>query len=400
MTHPNTRFKEFYDSELIHADLSECFDERNERSGDGELIAVTIGSGVVKASDLKRKDNSSADKSKYKVIKKGDLAYNTMRMWQGACGLSQYDGIVSPAYTVIIPNNNLVDAEYFSNMFKTDSMIRKFKASSQGMTSDTWNLKYSQFSKIKVTFPSIEEQKKIARFLRDVKEIINTSNKEIDKLKAMKSSLIEDVFSGKIRFKKDNGESFPEWTKTELYNALEIHTEKNTDMEYSRNDVLSVSDEVGLVNQISYQGRSFAAADVSGYKKVRPNEIVYTKSPLAEKPFGIIKISRDEHGIISPLYIVNKVKTGFDPFFIYYYFDTPERTNAYLKPLARLGAKHTINISNSEWLSGTINVPCEEEQRKISDFFKVFDELIQNRQESLNSFLALEKGLLQQLFIN
>ena len=159
-----------------------------------------------------------------------------------------------------------------------------------------------------------------------------------------------------------------------------------------------MSDEYGLINQIKFQGRSFAANDVSGYKKVQPDDIVYTRSPLALKPYGIIKKSFSEAGIISPLYIVNTVKEGNDSTFLYYNFDSPEKTNNYLKPLVRMGAKHTMNISNDEWLSGEIWITSEEEQKKIGKFFRLFDNALTLHQRKLESMKLLKKSLLQKMF--
>ena len=173
------------------------------------------------------------------------------------------------------------------------------------------------------------------------------------------------------------------WEQRKLGDVLEITTRLNNDNEYDKQDVLSVSDEYGLINQIKFQGRSFAANDVSGYKKVQPDDIVYTRSPLALKPYGIIKKSFSEAGIISPLYIVNTVKEGNDSTFLYYNFDSPEKTNNYLKPLVRMGAKHTMNISNDEWLSGEIWLASEEEQKKIGKFFRIFDNALTLHQREL-----------------
>ncbi len=141
---PKLRFPGFTD-DWEQRKLVNCFKERTERCAEGELIAVTINSGVVKASDLNRNNNSSEDKSHYKVVKKNDIAYNTMRMWQGASGYSKYDGILSPAYTVAIPNSE-IDSVFFSYMFKRNDLIHEFKINSQGLTSDTWNLKFQMFS--------------------------------------------------------------------------------------------------------------------------------------------------------------------------------------------------------------------------------------------------------------
>ena len=106
--------------------LGELFKERSERSNQGELISVTITNGVVPASSLERKDNSSEDKSNYKQVKTGDIAYNTMRMWQGASGVSPYSGMLSPAYTVLIPSSE-VSSSFFAQMFKLVRMLHLFE---------------------------------------------------------------------------------------------------------------------------------------------------------------------------------------------------------------------------------------------------------------------------------
>ncbi|MCD8206657.1 MAG: restriction endonuclease subunit S, partial [Bacteroidales bacterium] len=86
---PHLRFKGYIDA-WKHRKLGECFGERQERSAEGELISVTISDGIKKFSELNRHDNSSEDKSHYKKVEPGDIAYNSMRMWQGASGWSDY----------------------------------------------------------------------------------------------------------------------------------------------------------------------------------------------------------------------------------------------------------------------------------------------------------------------
>lgn len=140
-TVPKLRFKGF-EGEWEKVKLGELFSERLERSDIGEMLSVTMNNGIIKAADNGRFDNSSEDKSNYKVVKVGDIAYNTMRMWQGACGCSLYKGIVSPAYTVVVPNDG-VYSSFFAYYFKTQSMINLFRLNSQGLTKDTWNLKYN-----------------------------------------------------------------------------------------------------------------------------------------------------------------------------------------------------------------------------------------------------------------
>jgi type I restriction enzyme M protein len=146
-------------------EIGEIFEQRTERYKEGlELLSVTINDGVKKRSEINTKDNSSTNKDNYKRVYGNDIVYNSMRMWQGASGVSPLDGVVSPAYTVLKANSNH-SSYFFGYLFKLKRMINTFQRYSQGLTSDTWNLKYPQLAKIKVTIPEFEEQQRIAEFL-------------------------------------------------------------------------------------------------------------------------------------------------------------------------------------------------------------------------------------------
>ena len=190
---PEIRFSEFQ-GDWEERTLGSCFDERLESLPDGELLSVTIGSGIKKFSELDRHDNSNTDKSKYKRVCIGDIAYNSMRMWQGASGRSPYEGIVSPAYTVVKPIGD-IDTQFFAYMFKKKEIIHLFEINSQGLTSDTWNLKYPAFSKIVVRVPrNVEEQSRIARFLLELDELISCTEQEIEITKRMKKGCLQKMF--------------------------------------------------------------------------------------------------------------------------------------------------------------------------------------------------------------
>ena len=152
--------------------LGDCFTERVESMPDGELISVTINDGIKKFSELGRHDNSNDDKSKYKKVCVGDIAYNSMRMWQGASGYSSYEGIVSPAYTVLSPNSG-INSKCLAYQFKLPEMIHTFQVNSQGITSDNWNLKYPVLSKIEIFVSKDEqEQAKIAEYFENLDNLI------------------------------------------------------------------------------------------------------------------------------------------------------------------------------------------------------------------------------------
>lgn len=154
---------------------------------------MTMNNGVMPRSEIEGKDNSSEDKSNYKVVCKGDMVYNSMRMWQGANGVSDYDGIVSPAYTVLMPTEE-IDNQYFAALFKTSNLINEFRKNSQGLTSDTWNLKYPQICAIRLSIPSLQEQHKISAFIGALEERIGKQRQLVDALKKYKRGLQNRFF--------------------------------------------------------------------------------------------------------------------------------------------------------------------------------------------------------------
>lgn len=194
-TMPKVRFKGFK-GEWKKVKLGDIFCERNESNINGEMLSVTQHNGIIKASENGRFDNSNSDKSNYKVVKVGDIAYNSMRMWQGASGYSPYEGIVSPAYTVIIPQEGIY-SPFFAYLFKNENIINTFRLHSQGLTSDTWNLKFPAFSKIEVLFPEdaeMKEQQKIASYFTSLDRQITLHSQRLEKLKQIKAACLDKMF--------------------------------------------------------------------------------------------------------------------------------------------------------------------------------------------------------------
>lgn len=189
------------------------------------------------------------------------------------------------------------------------------------------------------------------------------------------------------------------WKRVFLYDCLEISTEVNSHNFYGKNDVLSVSDDFGVVNQIQHLGRSYAGISVSGYKVLLPEQIVYTKSPLRDKPFGVIKENNYKAGIVSVLYAVYNAKNGIYSKYIQRYFDPKDRINKYLMPLVNKGAKNTMNISDEMALNGEISIPTDiEEQKSICDFFDNIDTLIAKASARLASLKQMKEASLQAMF--
>ena len=190
---PEIRFKGFTD-DWEQRKLGDVFTERTERAkGDEELLSVTIANGVIRQVDSDKRNIASEDKSNYKIVHKGDVPYNSMRMWQGAVGTSEYDGIVSPAYTVLVPSEG-ANGKFFMELFKKESSLKVFQRWSQGLTSDTWNLKYPILSTIEVLIPSTAEQAKIADYFNYLDHLITLHQRKCDELKEMKKYMLQNMF--------------------------------------------------------------------------------------------------------------------------------------------------------------------------------------------------------------
>ena len=186
------------------------------------------------------------------------------------------------------------------------------------------------------------------------------------------------------------------WAYDQLSKVLKEHKLKNTD----GRDVFSVSMEYGIVNQIELLGRSFAAADTSHYTIGRRYDVVYTKSPLKAFPFGIVKQCKfDGEVALSPLYGVFTPPNPHLGLVIEAYFESPNRSKDFLSPLCQKGAKNTLQITNTTFLSGRLPLPTEPaEQQKIAECLISVDELMAAQAQKVATLKTHKKGLMQQLF--
>jgi len=190
-----------------------------------------------------------------------------------------------------------------------------------------------------------------------------------------------------------------EWKPVKLNEILKEHKTRNLKGEYE--EVFSVAKEKGVINQIEHLGRSYASEDISNYKVVFPNDVVYTKSPTAGFPFGIIKQNKmDRTGVVSVLYAVFKPKNTELGLLLDFYFSSWVNTYNYLVPLVHKGAKNTMNIGNEDFLNGAkICLPNQkEEQKKITDFLISIDNRIFQLGEKKESLEKYKKGITQKIF--
>ena len=188
------------------------------------------------------------------------------------------------------------------------------------------------------------------------------------------------------------------WEQRKLEDYLTVSAEKNTGNIYGRSDVLSVSGDYGIVNQIEFQGRSFAGASVSNYGVVQTGDVVYTKSPLNSNPYGIIKTNKGKPGIVSTLYAVYHPKENAFSDFIQVYFEQHARMNNYMHPLVNKGAKNDMKVSAENALKGPVCFPSRIEQESISAFFSVLDNLITLHQRKCALLFSPFQSFISMMF--
>lgn len=187
-----------------------------------------------------------------------------------------------------------------------------------------------------------------------------------------------------------------EWQEKPLSHFLHEHKTKSD----GKCEVHSVSVTKGVINQVEYLGRSFAASDTSKYNLAKPGDIIYTKSPTGAFPYGIVKQNKNPYNVIvSPLYAVYTPVNQYVGYILDSYFESSVNTNNYLSSLIQKGAKNTIQISNDTFVSKSMCLPSDPaEQQKIAECLEALDSLIVAESKESESLKAHKKGLMQQLF--
>ena len=295
--------------------------------------------------------------------------------------------VVAGLHTMVCRPKNKTAEGYFGYYMNSSSYHHQLLPLMQGIK--VLSLSKTNVQKTTVKYPKDKaEQQKIADCLRRIDTLITLHQRKYEKLVNIKKSMLNKMFP-------PNGASVPEirfkgftdpWEQRKLEEYLEVSSQKNFEGIYTKEDVLSVSGDFGIVNQIEFQGRSFAGASVANYGVVETGDIVYTKSPLKSNPYGIIKANKGKNGIVSTLYAVYKPKQSVNPEFVQIYFEQDARMNNYMHPLVNKGAKNDMKVSAENALKGQIVFPDIKEQRTISEFFRNLETLITRHQCYIHAY--------------
>ena len=343
---PHLRFPEFTE-EWVNVSLKDVADFQKERISSGLLDESTYISTENILQNFQGVQSAISIPANTNVIayKKNDILLSNIRPYLKKVWFS--DRIGGCSADVFVLRSKTCEPEFLYNVIASDKFINYVMSGAKGVKMPRGDK--NQMGSFSFSIPAVAEQRKISRLFQLLDERIATQNKIIEKLQSLISGIIQNAIQKGLN---DNT-----WEMIYLSKLLTERKEKN------RNgyEVSSVSVSEGVINQIEYLGRSFAASDTSKYNVVRYGDIVYTKSPTGNFPYGIIKQSFQKHPVaISPLYGVYEPYSNEAGCFLHYYFLSSIVTTNYLSPLIQKEAKNTINISNQTFLNNIVPYPKEE----------------------------------------
>ena len=381
---PKLRFPGF-DEPYKQCHIGDIYAERSQRGApDMELLSVTMNDGVMPRSEIEGKDNSSEDKSNYKVVLTGDMVYNSMRMWQGANGISPCNGIVSPAYTVLMPKIPISNG-YFAAFFKSPNLINEFRKNSQGMTSDTWNLKYPQIETIKVCIPALSEQNRVADMLGTLERRIAKQAHLVDCLKKYKRGAIKSIFTQRVSF----------------------HAEKNKWESHKMSELITLqSGQDFAPTDFNEQGKGIpymtgASCIVEGQTVVSrwttvPRCFAYHGDTLLVckgSGSGAVAFLSQDKVHIARQFMALRPHGGMTKEFCLY-------LTLHLSEKMKQSATGLIEgIDRKTVLNQRVFLPPIVEQERIVKFLSAIEKALITQEGVLKSLVSIKKGLMQQLFI-
>ena len=362
--------------------------EKNKGNKIKNVLCNSATRGIVPQSEyFDREIANNENTDGYYVVRNQDFVYNPRKSVSAPYGPvniynGEDDGIISPLYLCMKIRG--IDKNYLLHYFKSPAWYPYiYQNGDSGVRHDRVSIKDEVFLAMPVSVPNGDEQRKIAKFLDAINERIATQTKIIEELTTLRSALHQGIMS--------KGLEDGSWRIQTLADVLSERTELNID----GHAVHSVSVSKGIVNQIEYLGRSFAAKDTSRYHVAYPGDVIYTKSPTGEFPYGIVKQSQISiKAALSPLYGVYVPISPEIGYIIHNHFLSAKNALNYLHPLIQKGAKNTINITNQRFLQNSMPLPINKNAallyynaiKTVSDKI-ILEEMVMEKFQSQKSFL-------------
>ena len=393
---PALRFPEFSGEweKLRLSDFATKITKKNKGNIVKNVLCNSANLGLVPQGNYFDREIANTENTDgYYVICNGDFVYNPRKSTAAPFGpVNIYEGedagIISPLYLCFSVHNIFPKFLYYR--FKSSAWHSYvYSHGDSGVRFDRVSIKDDVFFDMPIYKPAQDEQIKIATLLQLIDDRISTQNKIIAKYESLIQAIIYKA--------KMDGISKGTWRRIDLCKVLQERNEKNVD----GRTIYSVSVSQGVVNQIEYLGRSFAAKQTSHYNIVKYGDIVYTKSPTGDFPYGIIKRSDIREDVaVSPLYGVYIPASDSVGVILHFYFMQPSNAFNYLHPLIQKGAKNTINITNGRFLENSVPLPISKsEANTIAGILKTIQAKIEIEKNLLQSYTKEKEYLLRQMFI-
>lgn len=377
--------------------LGDAFTSRRERGKAGlPMLSVTINDGLVNRSSLDRKMDSNLQAEEHLAVMPGDIAYNMMRMWQGASGMSDREGLVSPAYVVLKPNK-IVDPKFIAYLFKAPRMIHLFWAYSYGLTSDRLRLYFKDFAAIPVTLPTLSEQRRIAEILSVWDHAIETTNKLIGNSQAQKNALMRTLLSGNDRLRGYRGK----WRTLTLGSIGQTYSGLSGKSKHDFGRGQSFVPYKNVFENIAVDFEHLEKVQINpgeSQSVIAHGDIIFTTSSETPEEVGMSSVAINPPNNVhlnSFCFGFRPKKSGIlDPHFCKHFFRGPTVRRA----IANLAQGSTrYNLSKRRLLKLPFQIPPVEEQRAIAAILNVLaaDEI--KLRESRCALQVEKLALMQQL---
>ena len=365
--------------------------KKNKGNTISNVLSNSANYGIIPQADFFDRSIANSDNTEgYYIIEKNDFVYNPRKSASAPYGpINIYNGevcgIISPLYLCFKVKG--INRRFLYHYFKSTKWHPYMYANGDsGARHDRVSIKDETFLELPLFHPDEEEQCKIVELVESIDERIATQIKIIEKLESLIRGIVTKVCSGTF-------------VKGEFVFLRDILTErhiKNTD----NHEVYSVSVSQGIINQIDYLGRSFAAKETLHYNVVYYGDVVYTKSPTGNFPYGIVKRSNKQRPVaVSPLYGVYQPKNDFIGRYLHLYFKSPINAKNYLYRLIQKGAKNTINITNSHFLDNKVFIPNDAELVNIVNLTSAIEDKLILANQMLDSLKSQKDYLLSKMFI-
>jgi type I restriction enzyme S subunit len=370
------------------AKLGDLFAEVAENRNEERLpvLAVTLDRGVVRRDSLDRKMDREVDQGAYLRALPGDIAYNTMRMWQGGSGLVREAGFVSPAYTILRPRREEC-SEFWAHAFKSPELIEEFRCYSQGVAKDRLRLYYDQFAAVPVLRPPLPEQREIAAILSSVDETIEKTEGVIAQLEVVKKAMLEELLT--------QGRRRSDWRKARLSEVAKIRRGASPrpiqDPRWFSDcgpGWVRIADVTRSQRILKNTEQKLSAEGCARSVRIGAGDVIMSIAASIGKPI----VSGIDACIHDGFVVFDELHENVDPMFLYY---TLQWTSRQFSDLGQLGTQKNINTTIVGEME--IPIPPRADQDRISGALGSADDCIESQQCELRRLRSIKSSLTSAL---